>query len=172
MLQLHRRVYKEKYKNYKMSKTKIYRQIDFLCLLIRVESRCNSLMEKKWHCRTNNKEKTTWSFSDATSSGKFWIWITLVVGLGVEFWVLNLDSCFIMGLGGVLDLEIDILSLDSPNKKKKKKNEDILSLIRPLAQFALKERHLTLLLQFFRKCHNYNFYQKRLFIYFYIKCKF
>ena len=49
-----------------------------------------------------------------------------------------------MGLGGVLDLEIDILSLDSP--KKKKKREDILSLIRPLAQFALKERHLTLLL--------------------------
>ena len=48
-----------------------------------------------------------------------------------------------MGLGGVLDLEIDILSLDSPKKKKK---EDILSLIRPLAQFALKERHLTLLL--------------------------
>ena len=57
---------------------------------------------------------------------------------------MNLDGCFVMGLGGVLDLEIDILSLDSPKKKKKKK--DILSLIRPLAQFALKERHLTLLL--------------------------
>ena len=81
---------------------------------------------------------------------------------------MNLDSCFIMGLGGVLDLEIDILSLDSPKKKKKK----ISTLIRPLAQFALKERHSTLLLQFFRKCQNYNFYQTKLFIYFYIKCKF
>ena len=56
---------------------------------------------------------------------------------------MNLDSCFVMGLGGVLDLEIDILSLDSPKKKKK---EDILSLIRPLAQFALKERHFNFII--------------------------
>ena len=43
----------------------------FLMFTLRVELRCNSLMESKWHWCTNDKKKINRSFSYSTSLSKF-----------------------------------------------------------------------------------------------------